>query len=191
MVGQWPFELRRGARKTIELYNQLTGLNFRLVEREDRYARIWMFRGSRAHIRKQLRRKAIRGTLVHIYRRKSRCVAFLGATGGVMDYATIAISSEAGFATSKFCILHEMGHTLGLLGHSPHDKASAFYIYAPDDEANATLSINDMIVIRALYDRRLYPGMPRTAVMRTVRFLIPKLAKAVAVQGPSALYQRR
>ena len=108
-----------------------------------------------------------------------------------MDYANIAIRSEAGLGTAKFCILHELGHAIGIRGHSPHDARSAFYIYSPDDDANATLSMNDMIVIRALYDRALYPGMPRKAAMRVAQFLIPKLARAAAEHGSAALYQRK
>lgn len=51
------------------------------------------------------------------------------------------------------------------------------------------LPLNDQIVLRALYDPALTPGMPKDQAMRLVRDIIPRLVEAARQQGERALYQ--
>ena len=51
------------------------------------------------------------------------------------------------------------------------------------------LTINDKILIRTLYDKRIEPGMPRDEAMALAREIIPELIAAVKQRGVEALYQ--
>lgn len=52
------------------------------------------------------------------------------------------------------------------------------------------LPLNDQIILRALYDPAIRPGMPKDEAMAVIRDLIPKLVAAVKQDGEKALYQR-
>ena len=52
------------------------------------------------------------------------------------------------------------------------------------------MSINDKILVRTLYDRRIKPGMTREQTTPLARIIIEELVAAVKERGEEALYQR-
>ena len=83
------------------------------------------------------------------------------------------------------CILEEFAHIFGP-NHDTEYRPSVFGV----TDMPETLSINDKILVRTLYDKRLKPGMTRDEAMPIVREIIPELVKAVKERGEQALYQR-
>ena len=53
-----------------------------------------------------------------------------------------------------------------------------------------TLSINDKILVRTLYDSRIKPEMKRRETEPIARKIIEELVAAVKVRGEEALYQK-
>ena len=82
------------------------------------------------------------------------------------------------------CILEEFSHILGV-GDGAYYVPSVF----ADTRFPEQLSINDKIMIRTLYDKRLKLGMTRDEAMPIVRKIIPELVAAVQERGEEALYQ--
>ena len=54
----------------------------------------------------------------------------------------------------------------------------------------SNLPLNDKILVRALYDKRIKPGMAREDAMKVAAEIIPELVAAVKEKGVEALYQQ-
>ena len=85
------------------------------------------------------------------------------------------------------CFIEEIAQTLGLFGDSEVVHPS---IFSNDGPLMERLPLNDKILVRALYDPRITPGMEREDVMEIARELIPELVRRVKAEGVEALYQR-
>lgn len=86
------------------------------------------------------------------------------------------------------CISASLGHVLGLrLPVAKYIERTVFNFASPIVEK---LTVNDKILIRTLYDRRIKPGMKRDDAVEIAREIIPELVRAVRERGVEALYQR-
>jgi hypothetical protein len=99
--------------------------------------------------------------------------------------AIISTDRHARYVTT--CILEEMAQGLGLPMDTELVPPSVF----SNQDLPQTLSINDKILIRALYDPRIRSGMPRAEALRQARVIIPELIAGVREHGEAALDRRR
>jgi len=101
--------------------------------------------------------------------------------------AVIGISNELGEKESKSCIFEEIYQGLGPGKNSnalPPSISSTW-------DTKTELSLNDKIILRALYDDRITPGMSRAQAMAIAREVIARLVAAVKERGEDALTHPR
>lgn len=91
-------------------------------------------------------------------------------------------------ADTRRCLVLVFTKALGLFGHSKIIEKSIFRFRAPTIDY---LPLNDKILVRALYDKRIKPGMAREKVMKIAAEIIPELVAAVKRDGVEALYQHQ
>jgi len=87
----------------------------------------------------------------------------------------------------RSCLLEEMTQVLGLPADSDLIRPS---IFSSRDWAEE-LSINDKILVRALYDDRIEPGMTRAEAQPVIREVISDLVARVSAEGENALTHPR
>lgn len=83
-------------------------------------------------------------------------------------YAKGADHAVAGRSGRRKCLYHELGHTLGL---PFHPKAFSVLNYESATDGHTDL---DRKLLALLYHRSVWPGMPRDAVLETVRKLVAR-----------------
>lgn len=105
---------------------------------------------------------------------------------GVKQYA-ISVAEYLGEAERRHCMVKMLARTLGLFADSDVVRPS---IFGPGGDNLDHLPINDMIILRTLYDPRIKRGMKRAAAMKVAAEIIPELVDAVHKRGVQALYQR-
>jgi hypothetical protein len=110
-------------------------------------------------------------------KRPSLCFGFTAAklTGQVTG-AAIFIPSNKGLDVLRRCIAEEVTQVLGLWNDTPRATLSLFNDTTPRDEFIA-LTYPDMLLLRALYDQRIKPGMQKTEAMPLVRQIMPELMR--------------
>lgn len=124
---------------------------------------------------------------------KASEVAEAGCLGKVTDdtgrisKAFVIITKELDEESIRHCLLAEITQAFGLFANSNNFQPSIFSDMVSNIEK---LPINDRILVRTLYDKRIKPGMPRREAMKIVRKIIPELVAKVRDQGEEALYQR-
>lgn len=139
----------------------LTGLSMRLVRRNEPSNLLVTFL-STAEIRKKLRMP------------KANCAGTLSGSRGIIRSAQVYISTDSDWRT-RHCIVEEISQILGLRNDTIIIADSIFN----DDSRRASLSLADQIIVRALYDRHLKPGMTRTRAMPIARRVIAARAARV------------
>jgi hypothetical protein len=87
----------------------------------------------------------------------------------------------------RHCFFEEITQALGLFADSDVVQPSIFDEQGPIVDE---LPVNDKILVRVLYDKRITPGMKREEAMEVARELIPRLVEAVRDRGVEALYRR-
>lgn len=87
----------------------------------------------------------------------------------------------------RHCFFEEITQALGLFADSDVVQPSIFSEQGPKVDE---LPMNDKILVRVLYDKRITPGMKREEAMAVVRELVPRLVEAVRARGVEALYQQ-
>jgi len=88
---------------------------------------------------------------------------------------------------SASCIMQELMNGLGFVDDSDQVRPSVLNSYP---EQHETLSANDKLLIRALYDPRLKSGMARDEALIIAKHVIEELVAAYNEHGEEALYQR-
>jgi TPR repeat protein len=97
--------------------------------------------------------------------RAAGCVAYTQG-GNTTDSVRLVINLTMGFEL-RHCITHELMHAMGFQGH-PHDIDTVLsYRYRRDD-----LTEIDLMLLPALYDKRLAPGMFQLPAMHAARDII-------------------
>jgi len=96
--------------------------------------------------------------------------------------AHILIARNMGDKVRDICVLHEIMHAYGLVGHHRRFFPSILYHI---DMSRQALSVNDGIVLRALYDQRIYAGMKREDALPVAAKIIADLVQRIGhASGP-------
>lgn len=106
---------------------------------------------------------------------------------GRLSGGFLIITKELDEESIRHCLLAEITQAFGLYANSEIFQPSIFSDWVENIEK---LPINDKILIRTLYDKRIKPGMPREEAMKIAREIIPDLVAKVRALGEEALYQR-
>lgn len=94
-------------------------------------------------------------------------------TTGSINRAVIVVNAERLLIRINHCLLEEMTQSLGLPNDSNLIDPSIF----SDSSRQTNLSRTDLIILKALYDPRLKPGMPKAEALVKVREVIAELDK--------------
>ena len=111
------------------------------------------------------------------------CFAHYSAHGLSIDKAVIIISSNLNDSLVSLCIVNKLLQMLGLTYNSELIRPSVFSRW---DWKLRELSINDRIIIRTLYDKRMRVGSHREEALEVARQIITELvAEAKANEAAS------
>ncbi|WP_284163264.1 DUF2927 domain-containing protein [Frigidibacter sp. SD6-1] len=161
-----PLDQRRADRSAIQSYiarlSRLSGLPIRLVadrpnflvlienppERRALGARIRVFRPGTSEA-------AIRSVVAMAPTTYCTAFSYTAGDSGRYDRALAVIRGELPDLMRQACIEEEIAQALGLVNDSPRARPSIFN----DDQEFATLTRQDELMIRLLYDARLRPGI--------------------------------
>jgi hypothetical protein len=95
-----------------------------------------------------------------------------------INAAHILIASNMGNDVRNICVLHEIMHAFGLIGHHRVFAPSILY---HTDMSRQGFSVNDKIVLRTLYDARIHAGMKREDALpvatEIIRDFVSRLAE--------------
>ncbi len=94
---------------------------------------------------------------------------------GEIQTATVVIPNDLGTERVGECLAHEIMHTLGFPGHPQR----TFYSALGNGNSPEVFTVNDLIIIRALYDPRLTTAMLRDEVLATARIVMIELLERV------------
>lgn len=100
------------------------------------------------------------------------CFAYNPVDSLSIHKAVLIISSELGDHTVSFCIFKRLTQLLGFNNDSELIRPSVFSHW---DWKLRDLSINDRIIIRTLYDKRMKVGMHREEALEVARRIITEL----------------
>jgi hypothetical protein len=118
------------------------------------------------------------------FMKKSVCLGRYTANGrSEIVRAVVIIPPDKAASRGKLlhCIIEELTQTLGLPNDSDEVAPSIFN----DRSKYRDLTGHDMILIRLLYDRRLYAGMERGEALRVARKILPQIRGSVISAGPA------
>lgn len=93
------------------------------------------------------------------------------ADRNALVYAHVYLAGELPGIMRLSCLHEEIAQVLGLTNDSPAARPSIFN----DDQEFATLTAHDELLLRALYDPRLRPGMTREQALPIARQIISEL----------------
>ncbi len=164
LVGDGSAAYRNGVRALFVQLEAVTGLEFSVPE-ADSAAAIQIFFSERDWYRSAAARSFPRpeqvlcfsNTNVNLY--------------GVIDSAIAVIPNDLGAGRVGECLAHEIMHTLGFQGHPARTLHSALR----NGDAPEVFTVNDLVLIRTLYDDRLTTDMLRAEVLATAREVISGL----------------
>lgn len=139
---------------------------------------------ARANLRIEFSREAFERSAVRIGRPEGvQCVATTADGAATISGARVLIPDDLPPSTTEKCLLHELMHAIGFRGH----PFALFPSGLSNEPRYRTLTINDRILIRTLYDPRLEHGMPREPAMATARTIIAELLDRLSTADDVAL----
>lgn len=97
------------------------------------------------------------------------------AANGTISMAAIYISREFDYVPIRECLMEEIAQVLGPMNDTALIRQSMF-----NDQTNGIVSWltwHDAILLRALYDQRLKPGMPKAEALPIARRVIGELLR--------------
>jgi hypothetical protein len=116
------------------------------------------------------------------------CISSYRTRNGEIVRATILIPVDRASAHRKLvaCIVEELTQALGL----PNDSRTVYPSIFNDHSTDHLLSGLDYLLLRILYDPRIYPGMHREEAMGMARTIIGELQAQGVVRDAEALVSR-
>jgi len=100
------------------------------------------------------------------------CTTQVITKGGIIHWATISIAPESEDQTAH-CLTEELTQAMGLLDDSSLIEDSIF-----DDKSQRTdLALSDSVLLHALYDPNLLPGMRKDQAMPIAKAIITQKAR--------------
>ena len=106
----------------------------------------------------------------------------------ILIHSSIYISKDLTEQMFMECVLEEFTQGMGL--HADSDLIQMSVMTNLRTLYINRLPLNDKIMVRTLYDKRIKPGMTKAEAMPLVRIIIPELVAAVKKHGESALHQK-
>ena len=185
-----PDRLRQDLSDILSQARRLTGIDMRLAKKGGRNS-IYVHYAPHAQFVPILRRFYPSRSKSLDWLRSASC--FFSGIPRSYEYkwAVIGIADDLGEKETRSCIFEEIFQGLGPGKNSNALPPSISSIWDTQTE----LSLNDKIILRALYDPRITPGMARAQAMGIAREVIAGLVAAVKQKGEAALnhprYRRR
>ena len=186
----FPNRLRRDLSDIISQARRLTGIDMRLAKKGGRNS-IYVHYAPHAQFVPIVRRfNPSRSTSLN-WLRSVDCFFSGIPRSHEYKWAVIGIGDDLGVQETRSCIFEEVYQGLGPGKNSNALPPSISSIWDTQTE----LSLNDKIILRALYDHRITPGMARAQAMGIAGEVIAGLVAAVKQRGEAALihprYRRR
>ena len=170
--------------KQFRTYERLTGLPFSF---DDQNANMEiLFSEEEKRIVHWARSHEVREETIAIMLSAACSVAMVRFIDGPQSSAFVSLRKYPTRSFLRRCLVEETVQALGL----PADLATYNPSIFSNDPGPEQLSINDKLLIRALYDPRLKPQMAHAEAMPIAREIIRELHDAVLERGVEALYQR-
>lgn len=121
---------------------------------------------------------------------KSKGATGFGTGGGIanaIEVAFVGVAYDGPAAKVRNTLLEEITQGFGPINDTEIVQPSIWSDGGPDIDY---LPLNDQIILRALYDPAIRPGMPKDEAMEVARTVIPQLVEAARREGERALHQR-
>ena len=120
--------------------------------------------------------------------RSATCFAsYRDGPDGAIAFGYVVFTRPAEERRTLACIVEESTQVLGLQA----DRATySPTVFTNDLARPVELTLNDKILIRALYDPAIEPGMTAAQTRALVPGIIHRLVTGVRARGEAALYQR-
>ena len=182
----FPNQLRRDLLDILSEARRITGIDIRLA-RESGQGTITVHYAPHAQFVPIVRRfNPSRSTSLD-WLRSASCFFSGILHNSEFKRSVIGLGNDLGANGTRSCIFEEVYQGLGPGKNSNALPPSISTIWDTQTE----LSLNDKIILRALYDQRITPGMPRAQAMGIAREVIARLVAAVKQNGEAALTHPR
>jgi hypothetical protein len=176
-------EQRRLAKRHLRHLAKLTGHDITVVE-DPAAANVVAVFENESRLSRVLKEYFPAAPEMEALMKKSVCLGRYTANGrSEIVGAVVIIPPDKAALRGKLlhCIIEELTQTLGLPNDSDEVAPSIFN----DRSKYRDLTGHDMILVRLLYDRRLYPGMERGEALRVARKILPQIRGSVISAGPA------
>ena len=172
MYGEGVEKWRPVIARHLDVLSRLTGMKVSIDEFFEPYGNFFIYIVKNDQMAKFATRHTRDSRWISDLVGPNRCIAHFQSSFGKIEVASTTISSELTDDKIERCLIRDMTRLLGLIQHSGFIRPSIFSLV---DDHPDNLTINDRILVRAHYDGRLRPGMPRDEVMKNVRQVIAEL----------------
>jgi len=159
--------------------SKLTGLDFFIVRASDDPHDLLVLLGDRVDLMRLADRYGPDDGVIDAAPDSARCLSGFHAPNGIIERGIALIATDLGVDLTKSCALHELVHLIGFRNHM--DMLQPSILNTRDNLTE--LSINDRILVQALYDQRLRPGMSRAEALPIAREIIGELVARAAARA--------